>query len=95
MADLPIAFVTFKRVVLTAFRGEKLTARVERTGSDWCLYLSDGRAEMAIPPVKALMTSEDAARQFALSAYGQALAEFEAKRQDDLDALAAASKAVH
>lgn len=78
---LPIAFATFKRCVLETLVGGPLAARVVRKAQDWSVYLKspDGTAEIHVPPIVGMMTSEDAARGFAKAALQLALDEFEAE----------------
>jgi len=85
MTTLPIAFVTFKRVVLTTLASGPLNVRVERSGPDWTCILDDGKSEIFIPPNKALIISEAAAEGFAKAALQVALEEFEAHRLDEAE----------
>jgi len=76
-SDLPIAFVTFKRVVLTTLASCGLNVDVTRTGSIWTAKLDDGIKMIGIPVRVGQMVSEDAAAGFARAALAHALAEFD------------------
>lgn len=75
-SDLPVAFVTFKRVVLTTLASCGLNVTVQRSGTEWTCVLDDGIKRIGIPPNRALMTSEAAAAGFARAAVELALDEF-------------------
>lgn len=76
MTALPIAFVTFKRVVLTTLAACPLNVDVTRTGSIWTCKLDDGVKMIGIPAIVGLMTTTDAAEAFARAALQMALDAF-------------------
>lgn len=75
-SDLPIAFVTFKRVVLATLWGCTLNVDVTRTGSIWTAKFDDGVKLIGIPVKVGAMLNEAAAEGFARAALAHALGEF-------------------